>query len=86
MMNLKSLQNKLKHGIDFNEAKKLWKDNNSIIVPANIVNNEIRYALIAMLKGVCYVTIFTMRGNNFRIISVRKCRKNERNGYDKNNS
>ena len=43
----KSLKNKEKHGIDFEEAKLLWNDKNSLIVPANIVNNEIRYAMIS---------------------------------------
>ncbi len=42
----KSKINKEKHGIDFVEAQNLWQNKNALIVPANIVNDEIRYALI----------------------------------------
>ena len=39
----KSIKNKEKHNIDFIEAKLLWNDKNSIIIPANITDNEVRY-------------------------------------------
>ena len=45
----KSLKNKDKHGIDFEEAKLLWNDKNSLIVPANMVDNEMRHAMISTL-------------------------------------
>jgi len=32
----KSLKNKDKHGIDFEEAKSLWDNKHSLIVPANM--------------------------------------------------
>jgi len=41
----KSQINKKKHNIDFVEAQKLWQDKNALVVPANITDNEIRYAL-----------------------------------------
>ena len=78
----KSQTNKQKHGISFDEAKLLWQDINSLIVPAKTVGNENRFALIARLNSKCYVAIFTLRGNNYRIISVRRCRKNEEHNYD----
>ena len=81
----KSIKNKEKHNIDFEEAKLLWNDKNSMVVPANIVNGEVRYALISKLKNKCYVAIFTIRGDNYRIISVRRCRKNEELNYENNN-
>jgi len=82
---IKSIKNKEKHGIDFIEAQLLWNNKNSIVVPANIVDNEIRYALISKLNKKCYVAIFTMREENYRIISVRRCRKNEEKNYETNN-
>ena len=82
----KSIKNKEKHNIDFEEAKILWNDKNAIVVPANIVDNEIRYAMISKLNKKCYVAIFTIRNNNYRIISVRRCRKNEERDYANNNS
>ncbi len=78
----KSQTNKQKRGIDF----LLWQDGNALIVPANIVNNETRYALISKIVGKCYVAIFTIRDDAYRTISVRRCRKNEEQGYENNNS
>jgi len=77
----KSKINKEKHGIDFVEAQKLWQNENALIVPANIVDDEVRYALISILRDKCYVAIFTFRGEIYRIISVRRCRKNEEKSY-----
>jgi len=82
----KSIKNKEKHNIDFEEAKLLWDDKNATVVPANITNNEIRYAIISKLNTKCYVAIFTIRDNNYRIISVRRCRKNEEKNYANNNN
>ena len=79
----KNTKNKQKHGIDFEEAKSLWKDEKALIVPANIVDGEIRYALISKFNEKCYVAIFTLRNEKYRIISVRRCRKNEEKDYEK---
>ena len=43
----KSIINKQKHGIDFEEAKRLFEDENALVVPAKIVDNEKRFALIS---------------------------------------
>ena len=82
----KSQINKVKHNIDFIEAQKLWQDEDALIVPANIVDNEIRYALISKLFTKCFVAIFTIRNDVYNIISVRRCRKNEEKNYENNNS
>ena len=79
---IKSDKNKQKHGIDFEEAKILWEDESALVVPANIVDNEVRYALISKILRKCYVAIFTLRNEKYRIISVRRCRKNEEKNYD----
>ena len=82
----KSQINKEKHGIDFVEAQKLWQDENALVIPANIVDNEIRNALISKILTKCFVVIFTIREDTNRIISVRRCRKNEEKNYEINNS
>lgn len=82
----KSQINKEKHGIDFVDAQNLWRDENALIVPANIVDEEIRYALISKFKNKCYIAIFVLRNDIYRIISVRRCRKNEEKNYEKDNS
>jgi len=67
-------------------AQNLWQDENALIVPANIVDDELRYALISIFKNKCFTAIFTLREEIYRIISVRRCRKNEERNYEKNNS
>ncbi|SMC08397.1 BrnT family toxin [Nitratiruptor tergarcus] len=81
----KSKANKQKHGLDFEEARELFENDDSLIVPAKIIDGEERYALIGYLDGKCYVAIFTYRGENIRIISVRRCRKNEERNYEEYN-
>lgn len=81
----KSQFNKEKHGIDFVDVQNLWQDENALIIPANIIDDEVRYALISILKDKCYTAIFTLRDEIYQIISVRRCRKNEEKNYEKNN-
>ncbi len=80
----KSLSNKEKHGIDFEEAKLLWNDKNALVIPANIIENESRYAIISKIKENFYIAIFTIRNEKYRIISVRNCRKKEVQMYERN--
>ncbi len=85
----KSSTNKIKHGIDFIEAQKLFNQENVFIQRAKTIDNEDRFALIGMLEEKCYVAIFTFRINKIRLISVRRCRKKEKEtlqNYDKNES
>ncbi len=82
----KSRINKEKHGIDFVEAQKLWQNENALVVPANIVDDEVRYALISVFNSKCYVAIFTLRNESYRLISVRRCRKNEEKHYENNHN
>jgi uncharacterized protein len=81
----KSKSNKQKHGIDFEEAKNLWKNPNALIIPAKIMETESRFAIISKIESKCYVGIFTKRVQIIRIISVRRCRKNEEKLYENDN-
>ncbi|SMN02186.1 COGs COG2929 [uncultured Candidatus Thioglobus sp.] len=74
--------NKQKHSISFVEAQLLWSYKNALIVSAKRIENEVRYAIISTLKRKCFVAIFTVRQGKYRIISVRKCRKNEEKDYE----
>ncbi len=73
----KSLSNKKKHGIDFQEATALFEKGIKIYF-AKEVNNEKRYLISNFLDGKCYSAIFTIRSGKIRIISVRRCRKEEK--------
>ena len=77
----KSQINKEKHGMDFLHAQNLWRDERRLVVPARSTT-EPREAIIAMLDGVLWTAIYTVRGSEIRIISVRRERDEEREGYN----
>jgi uncharacterized protein len=77
----KSIGNKEKHGIDFEEAKALWNDPSRLIIQVKTISEE-RYLMIAKLGGSIWSAIYTIRDKNLRIISVRKSRENEKEIYN----
>jgi len=78
----KNRLNLLKHGIDFEEAKNLWLDENRIQIRAPHPVED-RGILIGRYKGKLWTVIFTMRGEVIRIISVRPARRKEAKFYEK---
>ena len=76
----KSETNRIKHGIDFYEARRLWKDPNRVEIPARWVD-EPRVLIIASLGEEVCSGIYTIRNKRIRIISVRKARDNEKEIY-----
>jgi len=72
----KSISNLKKHGIDFVIAQTLWIDPNLIEVQAKS-ENEPRFLLIGRIAEKHWSAIITYRGDNIRIISVRRSRKLE---------
>jgi len=78
----KSVSNKEKHGIDFEEAKALWKD--VARLEARILRpGEKRYLLIGLIGSIHWTAIITYRGEAVRIISVRRSRRDEVMHYEK---
>jgi uncharacterized DUF497 family protein len=77
----KSRANKSKHGIDFNVAIELWKDQDRVEIQTNFPT-EIRHALVGKIGDKLWTAIFTRRPEAIRIISVRRARKRETNLYD----
>jgi len=77
----KSRNNKLKHGIDFEEAQTLWADPNAIIVPV-MVEPEARWIVVGRISDLCWTAVITLRGSNVRIISCRRARKKEIQAYE----
>ncbi len=76
----KSELNKLKHGVDFEEAQYLWLDPKGIEIKARTIG-EPGKLLIAEMSGTVWSAIFTLRKEKIRIISVRKSRINEKEIY-----
>jgi uncharacterized DUF497 family protein len=76
----KSLINAEKHGIDFTEAQLLWRDERRLVIEVRS-ETEPRYAIIASHVGKLWTAIFTVREDRIRIISVRRSRHGEEEGY-----
>ena len=72
----KSEANRAKHGIDFVEAQDLWKDPMLLEIPAK-TDDEPRYLVIGLIDGKHWSAVITYRGNNTRLISVRRARIEE---------
>jgi len=74
-----------KHGIDFIRVKEMWNYPVCEFVSLQTGHNEKRLLAIGRL-GEFYITVvYTWRGNNKRIISARKARKNEQKYYQDEN-
>ena len=78
---LKSATNKLKHGINFEEAQQLWNDDNLVIIKAKHTE-ELRYLVIGKLESKHWSAVITYRRSKIRIISVRRSRASEVKLYE----
>ena len=76
-----SCSNLEKHGIDFKEAQLLWGDDELIEVRVNH-EGEPRYIVIGIIDEKFWTAVITYRGENVRIISVRRSRKAEVKLYE----
>lgn len=72
----KSMSNLVKHGINFHDAKQLWRDPKVLILRARGVV-EPRWIAIARIETKHWSAIFTYRGERIRIISARRSRTKE---------
>ncbi len=77
----KSKSNQLKHGIDFEEAKRLWQDPYAFEIPSLSCSDE-DSLVIGRIDSKNWTAIITYRGKNIRIISVRRSRKQEEKLYE----
>lgn len=69
-----------KHGIDFEEAQKIWKGKFIEIFAKR--KDEPRSLVIGNIEGTCWSAIVTKRGESIRIISVRRSRNEEKKIYE----
>ena len=78
----KSLSNKQKHGIDFEEAKLLWNDDRMIEILTSYEDEE-RFINIGKINSKFYTVVTTIREKDkIRIISARRARKKEIELYE----
>jgi uncharacterized DUF497 family protein len=72
----KSQGNLQKHGISFVDALRLWDDANLLEIAARC-EDEPRWLVIGQIDGRYWSAVITRRGENIRIISVRRARTTE---------
>ncbi|MDX2222859.1 MAG: BrnT family toxin [Rhodospirillaceae bacterium] len=77
----KSAANKLKHGIDFNQATALWDDPGIIEIPMAL-DDEPRFLVVGRLGEKHWSAVITYRGERIRLTSVRRSREKEIEGYE----
>lgn len=77
----KSRTNLEKHGIDFIQTQAIWDDINMIEIPAK-TSDEPRWLVIGKIQAKYWSAVITFRGENIRIISVRRSRDEEIDLYE----
>ena len=78
---IKSATNNTKHGLDFKTAKDLWRDGNRVEIHVPYPDEE-RFIIVGKLNNKHWTAVYTIRGANIRIISVRRSREKEVQLYD----
>ena len=76
----KNESNRRKHGLSFEQGKEVFNDANRL-QKVQVRSNERRYLTIGKIFKVIVTVVYTVRALTFRIISVRKSRKEERQAY-----
>ena len=77
----KSTANLAKHGVDFEQAQRLWEDPRAVEVRLPY-EEEPRWAVFGMTDGKHWTAVITYRSGGIRLISVRRSRANEEEYYD----
>ena len=78
----KNRKNIRKHGIDFNDAKEVFKDEKAKETPDIRKDyGEERWKIIGVFFGSILSVIYTIRQTAIRIISARRANKKEKDEY-----
>ena len=77
----KNRLNKIKHGVDFHQAAKVFEDNFRLEeIDKEHSDEETRYITIGRVNDILFV-VYTERGEFTRLISARRATKKERVKY-----
>lgn len=83
----KNKKNIQKHGIDFNDAKEVFKDEKRVTYEDDRKDyGETRWITIGALFDAILSVVYTIRETVIRIISARDASRTERKLYDQQNS
>ena len=77
----KSEANKIKHGIDFEEAKAIWGDGSGYEFPVSS-GVEPRFLVVGMIDDKLWTAVITYRSDRIRIISARRASGREADEYN----
>ena len=77
----KRQQNLLKHRIDFLYAAQIFEGDTVTVIDDRRDYSETRYIAVGSIAGELFAVVYTMRGENIRLISARKARKKEYERY-----
>ena len=78
----KSRANLLKHGIDFEDAQRLWEVP-TVTFHTKPDSDEVHYLVLGMIDGKHWTAIITDHGEHTRIISIRRSRTQEEKDYER---
>ncbi|HEY5211368.1 MAG TPA: BrnT family toxin [Stellaceae bacterium] len=70
-----------KHGIDFDQARRIWQDIVVEFQDSRFNYGEQRMIALGRIDGRVIVAVYTWRGKARRLISARKANSNERKIY-----
>lgn len=70
----------MKHGIDFNDATRIFDGRPAVHVPSKHPDEE-RWIATGKLAGLVISLVYTFRGDAIRIITARRARKDEQKQY-----
>jgi uncharacterized protein len=78
----KRLSNLRRHGVDFDDIEEFdWQE--AQYRDDLVVDHEQRFKAVSHFRGRMHVVIFTLRGDQTRIISFRRAEKREIRQYEK---
>jgi uncharacterized protein len=78
----KDAVNRAKHGVSLSDAERFDFETATGRIDDRFDYGETRQVAIGWLDGELFTVVFTMRGDVFRIISLRRANRFERNQYD----
>ena len=79
----KNADNLAKHGIDFEDAIRIFDGPTLDYIDDRADYGEERIVAVGEVNGIEIVVVYTVRGDRLRIISAREATKHERENYRK---
>jgi uncharacterized DUF497 family protein len=78
----KRLETLTERGLDFADLVRFDHANALVVEDTRFDYGEVRYQALGMLDGKLVMVVYTPRGENRRIISLRRAKPKERKIYD----